>query len=120
MRNNLYLIFLCYTCFDCCCIIITLTIDYDSAGYSVTIGDGETEGSQNISITMDSISGEGDETFTNRIESVSAAGVTLGERESVVTIKDSISECKLIIILFVAAWLVVNPLFIIRLINCIR
>ena len=69
--------------------LFALTIDYDSAGYSVIIGSGETEGSQNITIAMDSISGEGDETFTNRIQSVSTPGVTLGERESVVTIRDS-------------------------------
>ena len=69
---------------------VTLTIDYDSAGYSVTIGARETEGFHNVTITMDSISGEGDETFTNRIESVSTKGVTLlGERESVVTIRDT-------------------------------
>ena len=71
---------------------ITLTIDYDSAGYSVTIGARETEGSRIVTITMDNISGEGDETFTNRIESVSTAGVTLGERESVVTIMESTSK----------------------------
>ena len=69
-----------------------MTIDYDSAGYSVTIGAQETEGSRTITIILDSISGEGDETFTNRIESVSTAGVTLGERESVVTIMDLTSK----------------------------
>ena len=71
---------------------VTLTIDYDSAGYSVTIEAGETEGSRSVSITMDSISGEGDETFTNRIESVSTPGVTVGERESIVTIRDTTSK----------------------------
>ena len=40
---------------------------------------------------MDSISEEGDETFINRIESVSTPGVTLGERESVVTIMETTS-----------------------------
>ena len=68
---------------------IPLIIDYNSAGYSVTIGAGGTEGSENITIIEDDVLGEGDETFTNRIESVSTAGVTLGERESVVTIWDS-------------------------------
>ena len=74
---------------------IILIIDYDSAGYSVTIGARGTEGSENITIIEDNVPGEGDETFTNRIESVSTAGVTLEEGESVVTIMDSTSENKI-------------------------
>ena len=78
----------------CCKILqfvidILFTVDYDSAGYSITIGANKTEGLRTVNITMDGISGEGDKTFTNRIESVSTTGVILGKRESVVTIMDS-------------------------------
>ena len=68
---------------------LLLIIDYDSTGYSVTIGAGGIEGSENITIIDDNVLGEGDETFTNRIESVVTAGVTLEERQSNVTIQDS-------------------------------
>ena len=75
-----------------------MTTDYDSIGYSVTIGDGETEGSENITIIQDDVPGERNETFTNRIESVLTAGATLGQRESVVTILDSTRKYNTLIV----------------------
>ena len=78
---------------DVCMLLHTvpllLIIDYNSTGYSVTIGAGEMEGSENITIFEDAVPAEEDETFTNRIQSVTTTGVTLGERQSVVTIRDS-------------------------------
>ena len=81
-----------------------MTTDYDSAGYSVTIGDGETEGFENITIIEDDVVGERNETFTNRIESVTTAGVTLGQRESVVTILDSTRKYNTPIVVWIHGW----------------
>ena len=84
---------------------LLLIIDYNSAGYSVTIGAGGTEGSENITIIKDDILGEGNETFTNKIESVTTAGVTLGERQSVVTIQDSTRKYNTLIVVCSSVWI---------------
>ena len=47
--------------------------------------------SMSVSITMDN-EVEGDETFTNRIDSVSTSGVQFGDRESIITIEDSTGD----------------------------
>ncbi len=63
--------------------------DYSSAGYSLTIPARETNVSRSISITMDGIAGEGNETFINRVSTINTANVGAGASDATVTIEDS-------------------------------
>ncbi|XP_064387545.1 latrophilin-like protein 1 isoform X4 [Halichondria panicea] len=64
-------------------------VDYSSAGYSLTIPARETNVSRSISITMDGIAGEENETFINRVSTINTANVGAGASDATVTIEDS-------------------------------
>ncbi len=63
--------------------------DYDSTGYSLTIRARETSVSRNVTIMMDGLARERDETFTNRVSTINTANVGSSASDATVTIEDS-------------------------------